>query len=109
SYPHRAGSLGLLETLGFELGHIPGEPGREPQSTGHYKAPYRRFTDEAGDYMAYVRFHEAWPVRSTSANDPAAQILAYGRDGDLAVALHKRLGKGAVVVIGDTGFALDKN
>ncbi|MHC4899509.1 MAG: DUF4350 domain-containing protein [Planctomycetota bacterium] len=142
SYHDRAGSRELLETFGFEIGKIDTTPDREPQPMGHFKAPYYN----GGDYFAFVRFHEAWPISCTAADAPPAdwtqqeafdewtvqrftgwflgqtlapvfpwlqkthpaRVLAYGT-GNHPTMLMRRIGKGAVVVVGDSAFALNKN
>jgi hypothetical protein len=55
--------------------------------------------------MVYVRFHAAWPV---FYGDLDTKISTYGK-GDLPVILLRKFGKGKIVVIGDTGFVLNKN
>ncbi|MCB9871964.1 MAG: hypothetical protein H6837_19075 [Planctomycetes bacterium] len=101
SYHHRAGAEPLLRAFDFAIGPLdPAAP--EPQPLSHFKAPYSRF----GDYMAYVRFHEGWPV--TCAAQEGLQPLAYGAD-DSTVGYLRYFGKGALVVIGDSCFALNKN
>jgi hypothetical protein len=111
-WPEASGSRELLADLGFYVGGIgaatSGQP--EPRPFGHFKAPYYN----GGDYMAYVRFHAAWPVEST---DPQARPIAYGpRDPkgppdqpDPTVILMRRLGRGKAVVVADTLFAANVN
>jgi len=56
-----------------------------------------------------VRFHAAWQVW---CSDKDANTLAYGRGYDRQeppVILRRRIGDGQVVLIGDTGFARDRN
>ena len=55
--------------------------------------------------MVYVRFHAGWPVH---ARVPDARPLAYGH-GNVPAILTRRVGRGKVVVVGDTGFAMNKN
>lgn len=110
-YPESAASRPMLAELGF---HVGGEGaatggGPEPKPFGHFKAPYYN----GGDYMAYVRFHAAWPVEST---DPRAQPLAYGprdpgRPGqqDPTVILLRRIGRGKAMVVADSDFATNQN
>ena len=73
----------------------------EPQPLGHFKVPYV----DAGEYKSYVRYWAAWPVACTATN---AQVIAYGH-GDKPVIVQRTIGKGKVVVIGDTCFAMNKN
>jgi hypothetical protein len=101
----RAGpSEPLLSELGFRVGTLQWHGNRRDglfEPLGYFKSPY--FNN--GDRMAYVRFHAAWPI---SCSDPDAQIIAhYPTDKPLIVA--RRLGRGRVVVIGDTCFAQNKN
>lgn len=111
-WPEAGSSRELLANLGFYVGGMgaatSGEP--EPKPFGHFKAPYFN----GGDYMAYVRFHAAWPVESS---DPQARAIAYGpRDPkgppdqpDPTVILMRRIGRGKAVVVADTDFATNKN
>ncbi|MCY2931130.1 MAG: hypothetical protein NTV86_16900, partial [Planctomycetota bacterium] len=109
-YPESGPSRGVLEDFGFSLDAEP--DGKAPQTMGCFKAPYV----QNGSYMAYVRFHAAWPVRSTLAKalpsketpTPEWAPIAYG-PGDKPVILMRRMGKGKVVVVGDTCFAMNKN
>ncbi|MCX5654607.1 MAG: DUF4350 domain-containing protein [Planctomycetota bacterium] len=96
----------LLADLGLRVGRRPdpGAPARNPEPMGHFKSPYVK----VGDYLAHVRFHAAWPVYADDPNDPAVRVIAFGPD-DLPVILIRRIGKGKVLLVGDTGFALNKN
>ncbi len=91
-------SLPLLRELGFEPEQA---DALEPAPLGHFKSPYL----ESADRRVYVRFHAAWSVRSS---DPNARVIAYGRDNQPVILLH-RIGQGKVVLVGDTGFAMNKN
>ena len=88
----------LLADFGFRIGPA----GGEPRPLGHFKSP---FIQTADGYMAHVRFHAAWPVEAT---EPGAEAVAYGR-GDSVVIYRRDVGDGKVVVVGDTGFAMNKN
>jgi len=94
----------LLSDFGFGIG-LPGfDPEgtpREPQPFGHFKSPYLN----TGKYLCYVRFYAAWPI---FCKDPEAEIMAYGR-GEVPVMIRRDVGHGKIVVIGDTGFAMNKN
>jgi hypothetical protein len=94
----------LLTELGFRVGTLDWQGTRREgimEPLGHFKAPY--FNN--GEQLAYVRFHAAWPIECT---DPNAQIIArYPPDKPLIIS--RRLGRGRVVVIGDTCFAQNKN
>ncbi|HUU89765.1 MAG TPA: DUF4350 domain-containing protein, partial [Phycisphaerae bacterium] len=101
----------LLAEFGFRIGH-PNDPDLEPPPLGHFKSPYVTVDGR----MHHVRFHAAWPV----AEDPSGliqppdsqageiQVYAYGRE-DMPVILGRRYGNGRVIVVGDTGFAMNKN
>lgn len=94
----------LLADFGFRVGGAQVKRGMgagAPQPLGHFKSPYV----STGEYMAHVRFHAAWPVECTAAD---AQIVARG-PGDTAVIVARRVGRGTVVVVGDTCFAMNKN
>ncbi len=91
-------SLPLLRELGFEPEQA---EALEPAPLGHFKSPYLESTDN----RVYVRFHAAWSVRSS---DPNPRAIAYGRDNQPVILLH-RIGKGKAVLVGDTGFAMNKN
>ncbi len=101
----RAGpSEPLLSELGFHVGTLQWQGNHRDgvlEPLGYFKSPY--FNN--GDQMAYVRFHAAWPIH---CSDPDAQIIAhYPPHKPLIVA--RRLGRGRVVVIGDTCFAQNMN
>ena len=101
----------LLAEFGLRIGHPLG-PDHEPPPLGHFKSPYVTVDGR----MHHVRFHAAWPV----AEDPSGliqppdsqageiQVYAYGRE-DMPVILGRRYGNGRVIVVGDTGFAMNKN
>jgi hypothetical protein len=91
-------SLPLLRGLGFEReqGESP-----EPVPLGHFKSPYL----ESANRRVYVRFHAAWSVW---CSDPSARVIAYGRDSQPVIIL-REIGAGKVVLIGDTGFAMNQN
>jgi len=91
-------STSLLEQFGFGFGR---DETLEPAPLGHFKSPYL----ESDDHRVYVRFHAAWPVR---CDDPNAQAIAYGRDNE-PVAILRHVGAGKVLLVGDTGFAMNKN
>jgi len=105
------GSRELLRDFGFTVGGdgwaggglVRGDPppGPRAQPWGHFKSPYYN----TGDDMAYVRFHAAWPVFCAN---PQARPLAYG-PGNVPVILMLPVGAGKVIVVGDTGFAHNRN
>jgi hypothetical protein len=103
-YDEREPSRALLARFGFAVGD--GHPGPTgagtgPLPLGFFKSPYLN----AGDYMAFVRFHAAWPLSYTF---PDTRVLAYGA-GDVPVAAMRRVGDGKVVVVSDTCFPMNKN
>jgi hypothetical protein len=120
-YERSAASRELLEDFQFTVGATP--PGvlqdTEPAPLGHFKDPYYIVP---GDYEASVRFRAAWPIHS---DDPAAKKIAHGiadrsfdpvagsfrMDGRIRVPviIVRNVGKGKLVVIGDTEFATNKN
>ena len=108
-WPESAASRSLLEDFGFHIGGKGAAEGltTEPKPFGHFKAPYFN----GGDYMAYVRFHAAWSVESST---PDAQPLAYGPRNPLSgsdpmVIQMRRLGRGKFVVVADSNFASCQN
>jgi len=98
-YDERGPAESLLHALGFEVGGAEGGHGARP--LGFFKSPYIN----TGRGLAYVRFYAAWPVSSEYED---AQVIAYG-PGDVPVIMRRRIGKGSVVVVGDSSFAMNKN
>ena len=101
----RAGaSRSLLDDLGFEVGLVVStatDKRVEAQPMGHFKSPYLNLDGN----LFYVRYHASWPV----AHDPTgARVLANGI-GDLPVIVMRNIGKGKVMVVADTCFAMTKN
>jgi hypothetical protein len=90
----------LLDAFGLRIGS-PEDALREPTPLGYFKSPYL----ESQGKRVYVRFHAAWPLAST---DPNTRVIAYG-PANLPVILMQRSGQGAVVLVGDTCFAMNKN
>jgi len=105
-YDSAGPSRDLLADFGLHVGRRPGlhAPGRDPEPLGHFKSPYVK----VNDYVAHVRFHAAWPVYADDPNDANARVVAYGLD-EAPVILLRRIGKGKVLLVGDTGFAENKN
>jgi len=98
----------LLKDFGFGLGEQPpGPDGKvpEPQPMGHFKVPYV----QAGDRQAFVRYHASWGIYSTAPPEETRDI-ALGR-ANVPVIKFRRVGDagGKFVLIGDTGFAMNKN
>jgi hypothetical protein len=120
-YERSSASRELLDEFGFTVGASPPNTpeGTAPAPLGFMKDPYYTVP---GEYEASVRFHAAWPIH---CNDPAARSIANGiadrsfdpvagrfrSDGQLRVPviIVRDVGKGRVVVIGDTEFATNKN
>lgn len=99
-YDQAGPSKFLLDAFGFRIAS-PESEFHEPMPLGHFKSPYL----ESQGTRVYVRFHAAWPLAST---DPNAHVIAYG-PANLPVILMQRSGKGTVVLVGDTCFAMNKN
>jgi hypothetical protein len=102
-------SRSLLARYGIRVPASPvptGGPWREPEPMGRFRSLYLDARDYgAGEYKAGVRFYAGWPIE---VNAPDVEVLVRGqRDEPIVVA--RRSGRGAVVVIGDAHFALNKN
>lgn len=120
-YDRSAASRELLADFGFAIGAVPPwlPKGTEPAPLGHFKAPYFK---QGNEYETFVRFRAAWPVECF---DPKAQVIASGiaeptfnpdagrfetdKTPTLPVIVVRDVGKGKVVVIGDTEFATNRN
>ncbi len=102
-YEERHASRELLADLGFFVGVTPEDEaaGREPLPMGHFKSPFFN----GGNYVAYVRFHAAWPVY---CSDPRRLVISFYPDGRELIVM-RRIGKGLAVVIGDSLFAVNRN
>jgi hypothetical protein len=103
-YPESGPSRPLLADFGFYVGGAKAGDGvaaDQPIPLGHFKSPYLK----SGDYMAHVRFYAGWPIECTA---PDAKPIAYGPKNSTLI-IERRVGDGAVVVVGDTGFAMNKN
>jgi hypothetical protein len=104
-----AASQPLLQEFGLRVPQSP-LPARarsaEPAPMGRFRTLFLDASDYgAGEYKAGVTFHAGWPVQASS---PDAEVLVYGRD-DLPIVVCRHLGRGKFVLIGDTGFAMNKN
>ena len=95
-------SKAMLANLGFSIGQRPEDErlGREPQPLGYFKAPFFN----GGKYMAYVRFFAGWRV---ICDDPDRLVISQYPTGEELIVM-RRLGKGLIVVVGDTFFATNK-
>jgi hypothetical protein len=103
------GSAALLGD--FELA-VPASPvptgGRwhEPEPMGRFRAPYLTTEDAEGrTYSVDVLFYAGWPVQSSS---PAGEVLTTD-DSGRPIIVCRQVGRGAVVLIGDSYFAANKN
>ena len=92
--------------------------GLEPEPFGRTKADYLEVEEDSQPpYQAAVRFHAAWPVETIEPTETDTEVLAYGRntlpvvesEAELPVILMHSVGRGRVVLIGDTAFAMNKN
>jgi len=105
-YDQRHGSESILREFGFRIGTSADktvDTPDEPQPRGHFKSPYLN----TGEYMTYVRYHAAWPVECDA---PADELRVYAYcPGNVPAILQRRVGEGKAVVIGDTGFATNRN
>lgn len=95
----------LLADFGF---HVPTatQPaiGQNPQYERQFRAQYpdQQFL---GGHACFVRFHAVWPIQCLASD---TRVIARDFDSRPVLAI-RTFGKGKVVVIGDTGFALNKN
>ena len=80
-----------------------------PEPMGFFKSPYY----DGGSYQVFVRFFALWPVGAVPSGDPneMLHVLANGNlhGKDVPVILDRQVGKGHVILIGDTSFAMNKN
>ncbi|MFH1730514.1 MAG: DUF4350 domain-containing protein, partial [Planctomycetota bacterium] len=97
----------------------------EPEPQGHFKSPYYRIsTSPTSSYMVFVRFDSGWAVNyvriectKQACGLKDARVIANtlrrvpetGKHVNLPVILVREAGKGKVVLVGDTGFAMNKN
>ena len=93
----------MLANLGFFIGQRPEDEqlGREPTPLSFFRAPFLN----CETYVAYVRFFAAWRV---ICDDPARLVISQDLAGNELIVM-RRLGKGLIVVVGDTFFATNKN
>ena len=103
------GSRSLLADFGLRVPASPVPTGgqwEEPEPLGRHRSLFLDARDYgAGDYKAGVVFFAAWPVE---ASGEGVDVLARGRS-DYPVVVARQFGRGTVVVIGDTAFAMNKN
>lgn len=94
----------LLASFGCQIPVSPvpaGEKGVEPVPMGGVRGPYM----PGGESKAEVSFHAAWPVENSGED---AQFMLAG-PGDKPIIVARSIGRGKLVVIGDTAFAMNKN
>lgn len=104
-----SGSRSLLADFGIR---VPPSPvptvstDFEPEPMGRTRAIYLRVEHpEEVVHDLGVNFFAGWPVEWS---DDQGQVMIYG-EGDRPLAVRRSFGQGKVVVIGDSGFALNKN
>jgi hypothetical protein len=91
----------------FELGVPrvpvrPGEKGAEPRPMSHFTTLYRAL---GADYDSGLLIYTGWPVECDRSDE-----LVRGFQNLPIIALRQReVGRGKVVLIGDTAFAMNKN
>lgn len=99
----------LLDAFGVRVPQSPVPPTArkyEPEPVGRTAAAYLRVERPDSElYEPLVRFHAAWPVESAA---DGGEILARSpRRQPLAIL--RQVGRGKLLVVGDTGFAMNKN
>ena len=77
-----------------------GEAGAEPIPIGHVLTPYV----DLGRYRAHAVFDSAWPVKGGEEGQVVVRATA-----SRPVVVSVPVGKGQVVLIGDTLFAANRN
>lgn len=111
-YEDRGPSEALLADFGLYVGPKAVRDGKipEPQPLGWFKSPFHDPQLRIGTMPFYnsVRFDAAWEVSRANPDPQDRDVLAYGR-GNVPVIVRRRVGHGKVVLVGDTGFAMNKN
>jgi hypothetical protein len=106
----------LLNDFGLYVGlDPPGSPDpREPEPLSHFRSAYLQVRDPEGNYRLLVRFNAAWPVGSTE-DDAIGMVYTMRQDPNkgaweqVPVMIRRPVGEGVVLLVGDTGFAMNKN
>jgi hypothetical protein len=101
---HTRPSEQLLADFQFGVPRSPIRPGEsllEPEPMGCFLERY----PEIDDYKAQMIFHAGWPIRCPVDN---AEVLVRGL-GKLPIIGLGFLGEGKIVLIGDSGFAMNEN
>lgn len=93
----------LLNDFGFNVPLCPRPVGdlTEAKPMGHFRSVYL----ESPDYHADVLFFAGWPIQFPRQT---TNLLVKGME-DAPVMACARFGRGKVLVVGDTGFAMNKN
>jgi len=93
----------LLNDFGFHVPLCPRPVGdlSEAKPMGHFRGMYLT----GKDYHADVLFHAGWPIQFPPQT---TKLLVQGMEGAPVMAC-AQVGRGKVLVIGDTGFAMNKN
>jgi hypothetical protein len=94
----------LLEDFGLGVPRSPltaSEEGHEPKPMGAFPLRYR--TDEQSNSYGLVYIYAGWPVEC-----PDSAVLLRGPEGGPVASWHQ-VGRGKVVLIGDSAFATNKN
>ena len=79
---------------------------QEPEPMGHFRSLFLSVNDSGnGDYKAGVVFYTGWPVEAEGED---AEFLVHGKK-NVPLVVSRKLGQGRIIVIGDPGFALNKN
>ncbi len=104
-----AASAPLLARFGFRVPRSPVPTGgdwKEPEPLGHMRSMYMDVHPVEGEpYQVGLVLYAGWPVQMLRDD---GEVLAYGAD-ERPVAVMRQVGRGRVVVIGDSHFALNKN
>lgn|GEM_PF-351663 len=97
----------MLDELGFRVGELERYEGTlgPPPMWRYFKLPYLYYPD--GRARNFVRFHSGWPVECDCPKHRMSVVAAHPEDGPMIVV--RNYGRGRAVVIGDSGFALNKN
>ena len=111
---------GQTEPEAEPVGQSPG-PEDHPDNYGRLRTYYLNAKDYGrGDYMLAVTLYAPWPVQTDTPEMDApftsksaapigeAEVLVRGYH-DVPIVIHRRIGGGSVVLIGDTYFATNKN
>jgi len=88
--------------LAVPLSPLPdGDLGAEPKPMGSFQGDYLN----TGKYRLWVRFYAGWPVEGRTQ---ATEAVVRGFD-KLPIVVRAEVGRGKLILIGDTCFAMNKN